>query len=67
MGDCWKVDPKERLNFKKILSDLNAMRDDSKLNKECEIFLKRKDSWKKAINEQMAQLKVARSNRFCAR
>lgn len=59
MGDCWKVEPKERIDFRKILAELRSMHDDSKLNRECELFLtKRKDSWKRAIEEQITQLKV---------
>uniref|UniRef100_A0A914X470 Mitogen-activated protein kinase kinase kinase n=2 Tax=Plectus sambesii TaxID=2011161 RepID=A0A914X470_9BILA len=58
MGDCWNVEPKERIDFKKIIIELHLMREDTKLNRECEIFLRRKDSWKRAIDEQITQLKT---------
>uniref|UniRef100_A0A914X812 Mitogen-activated protein kinase kinase kinase n=1 Tax=Plectus sambesii TaxID=2011161 RepID=A0A914X812_9BILA len=58
MNDCWKVVPKERANFKTILSELNAMTKNADVNKKGEIFVRRKESWRFAIDDQLIQLKT---------
>ncbi len=58
MNNCWKRDPRERIDFKQILMIVRAMKYDDRFGEECQTFLEKKEAWKPEILNQLRQLKV---------
>ncbi|XP_061736007.1 mitogen-activated protein kinase kinase kinase 20 isoform X2 [Nerophis ophidion] len=57
MRNCWRTDPKERPTFKRILSTLESMWNDSQLSKQCNSFLHNKSEWRCEIEATLERLK----------
>uniref|UniRef100_A0A3Q1G4A0 Mitogen-activated protein kinase kinase kinase 20 n=1 Tax=Acanthochromis polyacanthus TaxID=80966 RepID=A0A3Q1G4A0_9TELE len=57
MRMCWVTEPKERPMFKKILSTLESMSNDSQLPQQCNSFLHNKAEWRCEIEATLERLK----------
>ncbi|XP_016304552.1 mitogen-activated protein kinase kinase kinase MLT-like [Sinocyclocheilus anshuiensis] len=65
MRCCWIAEPKERPQFKQILSTLETMKNDSKLPDQCNSFLHNKAEWRCEIEETLERLKQLEMELSC--
>nr|AAI71673.1 LOC405768 protein [Danio rerio] len=65
MRRCWNAEPKERPQFKQILSTLETMKNDSKLPDQCNSFLHNKAEWRCEIEETLERLKQLERELSC--
>ncbi|XP_056605700.1 protein kinase Npk [Triplophysa dalaica] len=65
MRTCWGPEPKERPQFKQILSTLETMRNDSRLPDQCNSFLHNKAEWRCEIEETLERLKQLERELTC--
>uniref|UniRef100_A0A8C2K728 Sterile alpha motif and leucine zipper containing kinase AZK n=1 Tax=Cyprinus carpio TaxID=7962 RepID=A0A8C2K728_CYPCA len=65
MRRCWIAEPKERPQFKQILSTLETMKNDSKLPDQCNSFLHNKAEWRCEIEETLERLKQLEMELSC--
>ncbi|KAM3608397.1 uncharacterized protein V6R79_024442 [Siganus canaliculatus] len=57
LQNCWLTNPKERPQFKQILSTLESMSRDSQLPQQCNSFLNNKAEWRCEIEATLERLK----------
>ncbi|XP_071960573.1 mitogen-activated protein kinase kinase kinase 20-like [Antedon mediterranea] len=62
MTNCWKTDPKERLNSQEILKTLDSMLNDGDLPTETDNFLEKKSEWRLEIEQTLETLKSMERN-----
>uniref|UniRef100_A0A8C2DKK1 Mitogen-activated protein kinase kinase kinase MLT-like n=1 Tax=Cyprinus carpio TaxID=7962 RepID=A0A8C2DKK1_CYPCA len=65
MRRCWIAEPKERPQFKQVLSTLETMKNDSKLPRQCNSFLHNKAEWRCEIEETLERLKQLERELSC--
>ncbi|KAF3699209.1 Mitogen-activated protein kinase kinase kinase 20 [Channa argus] len=56
MRKCWQAEPKERPQFKQVLTMLETMANDSRLPEQCNSFLHNKDQWRCEIESTLERL-----------
>ncbi|XP_016122436.1 mitogen-activated protein kinase kinase kinase MLT-like [Sinocyclocheilus grahami] len=65
MRCCWIAEPKERPQFKQVLSTLETMKNDSRLPGQCNSFLHNKAEWRCEIEETLERLKQLERELSC--
>jgi sterile alpha motif and leucine zipper-containing kinase AZK len=56
LKNCWYSNPKDRIDMKQIISELEKMESNSELHLECTNFVKQKGEWRCEIDKQLIAL-----------
>jgi len=56
LKDCWHTNPKDRIDMKTIITQLENMENNSELHMECTKFVNQKEAWRHEIETQLTAL-----------
>ena len=59
LKDCWYSNPKDRIDMKMIILQLQQMELNAELHLECTNFVKQKEAWRHEIDQQLKALNVS--------